>query len=331
MKTQGTQDGNGKRTGNRGDAGGNVPVEIDIDAALGGTVAAADTSPSRARGTTGALLATPASLLVIIVIVVPAIQLFRYSFNHFDPTQLMVAALTLENYRAFFSDAYYLDVLGTTLKIAALCTLLSLLCGYPVAYALARSQSRFKSLLVIALVFPLLVGNVVRAAGWMVILGNAGFINVLLVHLGIIQHPVRLLYTPLAVVVGTTGVVLPYMILTLQSVLEGLDLSVEEAARNLGAGFWQTFIRVVLPMSMPGVAAGSMLVFILCMNAYATPVLLGGTGITMMAPAIYDQIGKASNWPFGAALALVLMVVTLVLSLVANAVIQRRYARTMLS
>jgi len=151
------------------------------------------------------------------------------------------------------------------------------------------------------------------------------------VHFGIVAQPVRLLYTPLAVVLGTTGVVLPYMILTLQSVLEGIDLSVEEAARNLGASFAQTFTAVVLPMSLPGVAAGSMLVFILCMNAYATPVLLGGTGLTMMTPAIYDQIGKAANWPFGAALALILMVVTLVCAIASNWIIHRRYAKTMLA
>lgn len=296
-------------------------------------VAAAPANPAPARRgrPAGALLATPATLVVVLVIVVPALQLFRYSLNHFDPTELMESALTFENYRSFISDPYYRNVLFTTLKIAALCTVLSLLCGYPVAYSLAKTRSRFKSLLVIALVFPLLVGNVVRAAGWMVILGNAGFVNVVLVHLGVIAHPVRLLYTPFAVVVGTTAVVLPYMILTLQSVLEGLDLTVEEAARNLGANFFQTFMRVVLPMSVPGVAAGSMLVFILCMNAYATPVLLGGTGLTMMAPAIYDQIGKAQNWPFGAALALVLMAVTLAMALFSNAVIQRRYAKTMLS
>jgi putative spermidine/putrescine transport system permease protein len=270
-------------------------------------------------------------VVVVLVIVVPALQLFRYSLNHFDVQALMQAAWTPENYIKFFTEPYYLNVLGTTLKIAALCTALSLVFGFPVAYSLAKSRSRFKSLLIILLVFPLMVGNVVRAAGWMVMLGNAGFVNALLVHFGIVAQPVRLLYTPLAVVLGTTGVVLPYMILTLQSVLEGIDLSVEEAARNLGASFAQTFTAVVLPMSLPGVAAGSMLVFILCMNAYATPVLLGGTGLTMMTPAIYDQIGKAANWPFGAALALILMVVTLVCAIASNWIIHRRYAKTMLA
>ena len=130
---------------------------------------------------------------------------------------------------------------------------------------------------------------------------------------------------------GTTAVVLPYMILTLQSVLEGLDFSIEEAARNLGASFAQTLSRVVLPMAAPGIAAGTMLVFILCMNAYATPVLLGGTGITMMTPAIYDQIAKANNWPFGAVLSLVSMIVTFALALLSHWIIQRRYTKTMMT
>lgn len=277
----------------------------------------------------GALLAVPASLIVILVIVLPALQLFRYSFNHYDASQMMQAAFTLENYVRFFSERYYLNILGDTLKVAAICTALSLLLGFPVAYFLARTQSRYKSILVILLVFPLLVGNVVRAAGWMVILGNAGFMNALLMATGIIDQPVRLLYTTFAVIMGTTGVVLPYMIITLQSVLEGIDRSLEEAARNLGANNARAFLRVTLPISAPGVAAGTMLVFILCMNAYATPVLLGGTSLTMMAPAIYGQIAQASNWPFGAALALILMVVTLFIALGSNWLIHRRYAKTM--
>ncbi|VVE66352.1 Spermidine/putrescine transport system permease protein PotB [Pandoraea captiosa] len=280
---------------------------------------------------TGGSLAAPATLVVLLVIVLPGLQLVRYSFNRFDPVDMMQAALTGANYIKFFTDPYYLSVLWTTIKVASLCTVLALVFGFPVAYVLARTQSRFKSLLVMLLVFPLLVGNVVRAAGWMVMLGNAGFVNSMLVSLGIVPQPVRLLYTPFAVVIGTTAVVLPYMILTLQSVLEGMDFSVEEAARNLGATFRQTLTRVILPMAAPGIAAGTMLVFILCMNAYATPVLLGGTGITMMTPSIYDQIAKANNWPFGAVLSIVSMVVTFALAIASHWVIHRRYAKTMMT
>jgi putative spermidine/putrescine transport system permease protein len=294
------------------------------------TTSALNAAPRR-RDFAGGLLAAPSVLVVLFVIVLPGVQLVRYSFNHFDSVQMMQAAFTLENYVQFLSDPYYHAVLWTTIKVAALCTALSLVLGFPVAYVLAKTQSRFKSQLVMLLVFPLLVGNVVRAAGWMVMLGNAGFVNAMLIALGVVDQPVRLLYTPFAVVAGTTAVVLPYMILTLQSVLEGLDFSIEEAARNLGASFAQTLARVVLPIAAPGVAAGTMLVFILCMNAYATPVLLGGTGITMMTPAIYDQIAKANNWPFGAVLSLVSMVVTFALALLSHWIIQRRYAKTMMT
>jgi putative spermidine/putrescine transport system permease protein len=268
---------------------------------------------------------------VLVIIMIPILQLARYSFNHFDPVEMMQTAFTFENYAKFFGDPYYRDIFFTTLGIAALCTVLALVLGFPVAYFLARTQSRYKSLFVILLVFPLMVGNVVRAAGWMVALGNAGVVNAVLQGLGIIDKPLTLMYTPTAVVIGTTAVVMPYLILTLQSVLEGMDLSVEEAARNVGASFFTTFRRIVLPIAAPGVAAGTMLVFILCMNAYATPVLLGGSGLTMMAPALYDQITKASNWPFGAALAVILVCGTLIIALFSNWLIHRRYIKTMAS
>jgi len=284
-----------------------------------------------ARRWPGTALSLPASLLVVVIVLIPTLQLFRYSLNVYDPVETMRSALVLDNYAKFFVDAYYLNVLRTTLQIAAACTALSLVLGFPIAYMLAKTQTRWKSLLIVLLVFPLLVGSVVRSAGWMVVLGNAGFINAVLMGAGVVDQPVRLLYTPMAVVLGTTGVVLPYMILTLQSVLEGIDLTVEEAARNLGAGFFRTLWRVVLPIATPGVAAGTMLVFILCMNAYATPVLLGGTGMTMMAPAVYDQVSKAANWPFGATLALILMVVTLVCAVASNVLIHRRYNRNIAS
>jgi putative spermidine/putrescine transport system permease protein len=276
------------------------------------TALSVSSTPGRSGKLVGVSMAFPASIVVLIVIVVPIFMLFRYSFNHFDAS-VMKAGFSLENYVKFFADPYYRKVFFTTVGIAALCTSLALVLGFPVAYFLAKTQSRYKSLFIILLVFPLLVGNVVRAAGWMVILGNAGVV------------------TPGAVVVGTTAVVLPYFVLSLQSVLEGIDFSVEEAARNLGAGFFTTFRRVVLPIAAPGVAAGTVLVFILCMNAYATPVLLGGTGLTMMAPALYDQITKGSNWPFGSAIALVLVSATLVMALLSNWLIHRRYVRTMAS
>lgn len=276
----------------------------------------------------GASLAFPASLLVLAVIIAPIVMLLRDSFNRFE-SSIMVTAFTFENYVRFFTDPYYQNVLFSTLYIAAVCTVLSLVLGFPVAYFLAKSRSRYKSVYIILLVFPLVVGSVVRSAGWMMILGDTGVINYGLRHLGLAAQPVHIMYTPLAVIIGTTSVVMPYLILILQSVLEGIDFSVEEAAQNLGANFLVTLRRVVIPLAAPGIATSSVLVFILCMNAFATPVLLGGTGIMMMAPALYQQMTRASNWPFGAALALILVLTTLIVALLMNWLIHRRYVRTM--
>lgn len=271
-----------------------------------------------------AAMLLPATLLVFVALVLPTLILLRYSFNRFDPMELMVQAFTPANYIHFFTDPYYHGVMLTTFLLALSCTLAAAVLGFPVAYMLARSQSRHKSLLIILTVFPLLVGNVVRAAGWMAFLGSRGFVTYVLQGLGLVDHRVDLMYTFFAVFIGTLSVVLPFMILTLQSVLEGIDYSVAEAAQNLGASPATTFRRVILPLALPGVAAGSILVFILCMNAYATPVLLGGPSFKMMAPELYQQISVASNWPFGAALAFILMVVTLGATILSSAVLQRR-------
>jgi putative spermidine/putrescine transport system permease protein len=290
-----------------------------------GAVAAA--GAGGARRPLGPVLLVPAALVVVATLGVPLGLLFRYSLNRFVPGQLMAEALTLENYVKFFTDTYYVQVLWTTVQVALLCTAVSLVAAFPVAYFLARTQSRYKSLLVIVTVFPLLVGNVVRAAGWMVMLSNQGFVNSTLIWIGIVDQHVKILYTPLAAILGIVAVVLPYMILTLQSVIEGIDPAVEEAALNLGATPTQTFFRVTLPLAMPGVLAGCVLVGILCMNAYATPVLLGGPQFKMMAPALYDQIIRANNWPFGAALAFVLMVSTLLLTVISTLALKRRSER----
>jgi putative spermidine/putrescine transport system permease protein len=275
-----------------------------------------------------AALVLPAGLLVCLLLVAPMAMLFRISLNRYSPTELMVEATSAANYLRALADPYYREVLGTTTGVAFLCTLLTLLIAFPAAYWLARMESRWKSAAVILTLFPLLVGNVVRAAGWMALLGNDGAINAALRAVGVVgAEPLRLLYTPGAVVVGIVAVVAPYMILTLAAVIEGIPRGVEEAAANLGARPLTAFRRVVLPLALPGVAAGCVLVFILCMNAYATPVLLGGPRFKMMAPAVYDQFVRGTNWPFGAALAFVLLVVTLALTMAGSAALGRRYRR----
>jgi putative spermidine/putrescine transport system permease protein len=272
-----------------------------------------------------ALLVVPACLLVLALLVGPMILMFRISLNQFSPTQLMVQAFSPENYIQAATDPYYQQIILSTLGIALLCTLLTLILAFPAAYWLGRIESRWKSLAVIATLFPLLVGNVVRSAGWMALFARGGLINVALLKTGIISEPLEIMYTPKAVVLGIIAVVLPYMILTIASVIESIPRDLEDAASNLGASGLRTFWRVILPLSAPGVAAGSILVFVLCMNTYATAVLLGGPRFKMMAPAVYDQFVRGNNWPMGATLAFMLLAVTMGFTLFGSIAFARRY------
>ena len=274
-----------------------------------------------------AALVLPAGVLVALLLLAPMALLFRISLNEYSPTEMMVEATTAANYLHAIGDPYYRSVLLTTLAVATGSTLLALALGFPAAYWLARMESRWKSLATIVVLFPLLVGNVVRAAGWLALLGNGGAINAALLGLGLITTPLPLIYNAGAVVAGIVAVVLPYMVLTLSAVIESIPRQVEEAAANLGARSFTVFRRVVLPLALPGVAAGSVLVFVLCMNTYATAVLLGGPRFKMMAPAVYDQFVRGNNWPFGAALAFILLSITLVLTIVGSAALGRRYRR----
>lgn len=274
-----------------------------------------------------AFLILPAGLLITALLAAPLAILLRISLNHYSPQDLMVEAVTLQNYAQVVKDPYYHTVLGTTLVVALICTLGAIVLGFPAAYTLARMQRRWKGIVTILTLFPLFVGNVIRSAGWLALLGNDGAINAGLRGLGVISAPIQLMYTNTAVVVGIIAVVLPYMILTLSAVIESIPRQTEEAAANLGAGAMTAFRRVIFPLAMPGVVAGSTLVFILCMNAYATPVLLGGPQFKMMAPAVYDQFVRGNNWPLGASLAFILLIVTLVLTAIGSTLLSRRYTR----
>lgn len=272
-----------------------------------------------------AALMGPASFVVLLGLLIPMIILFRYSLNHYGRVQ-MVETVTVENYVKFVTDPYYRAILYTTVRVAGACTIACLVIGFPLAFVLARTRSRFKNLLILLIVLPLFVGNAVRAAGWMTLFGTKGMLNSMLIGSGLVNEPVQLMYTESAVIVGLIAINLPFMVLTLQSVLEGIDRSIDEAALSLGAGPWATFRRVIWPLALPGTIAGTVLTFILAMNAYATPVLLGGPEFKMMAPLIYDQF-KIGNWPFGAAASFILMATTLVLTAATNYWMQRRYYR----
>nr|WP_279588072.1 ABC transporter permease [Thalassobacillus devorans] len=195
--------------------------------------------------------------------------------------------------------------------------------AFPIAYILARMTSNWKGVLIALVVFPLLVGNIVRDIGWISFFSENGLVNRIITKIGLTDGPVQFLETPPAVIIAIANVVLPYMILTIQSVIERINPALEEAAIDLGASRWKVIRTVLIPIAMPGILAGTLFVFILSMNAYTTPLVIGGTKVQMMAPALYAQINEVSNWPMGSAMAIILITITLLSSILYLRVIER--------
>jgi len=269
-------------------------------------------------------LLTPATLLVFVMMLAPLALLARYSLNRFDPTALMVAALTPQNYVRFFSDPFYLHVLWVTIRVSVVVTLACLLLGIPMSWRLARTQSRWKSAYVMLLILPLFIGSVTRTAGWIILFARGGMLDVAVGAL-FGMHGMDLMYTETAVIFGIISINLPFTILTLQSVFEGIDPRLEEAAASMGAPPARSFRRVIMPLAMPGTLIAGALCFILSMNAFPTPLLLGGPRFQMMAPLLYWEFDTNNNWPFAGVLAFILMATTLGLTLLATASVPKRY------
>lgn len=223
--------------------------------------------------------------------------------------------LTFDNYAKALGEIYYWDTLFLTFKLSLFVVGLTFLIGYPLAYFIVRHvRSRLvRSLLYIVVITPLFTSNIVRAFGWMVLLGRRGLVNDALQSFGITDGPLPLLYGQFSIVLGLTYIMAPFMVLTVASVLQNIDRSVEEASYDLGASAWQTFTNVTLPLSLPGVVAGSLIVFTLSVSAYVTPSILSGGRQNVTSMLIFQQYGTILNFQFGAALAVVLLTASLVL------------------
>jgi len=219
---------------------------------------------------------------------------------------------TLANYAKVFGDFFYLRVLLQTLALGVAVTALTLVLGYPVAYVLARAAARSRRLLILLVIAPLVVSIVIRSYGWMVLLGRAGTVNTVLQALGLIDKPLPLMYNWFGVVVALTQVLLPFMILTLASVIEGIPESLEDTAAVLGAGWWQRFRHVVLPLSMEGVGAGITLVLMLTIGSFVSVLLLGGSDTLILPLLIYQQVILLNN-NFAAALGMLLLAISVML------------------
>lgn len=285
---------------------------------------ALERAAERRQAVSGASLLAPATILVCVMMVAPLALLARYSLNRFDPVQLMIAAVTPRNYIRFFTDPFFLSVLATTIRVSVIVTAICLLLGIPIAWRMARTQSRWKSAYVMLIILPLFIGATSRTAGWMILFSRGGTLDVIAGGL-FGRHGIDLMYTETAVICGIISINLPFVILTLQSVFEGIDPRLEEAAASMGAAPARSFRRVVMPLSMPGILIAGVLCFILSMNAFPTPLLLGGPRFHMMAPLLYWEFSNNNNWPFAGALAFILMATTLILTLLASVAMPRRY------
>jgi len=265
------------------------------------------------RNTLG-LLILPCGLLFVLFFVLPIGLMALMSVLTGNPVVEEDVAFTVEHYARFAGDWYNWEVLWATLRIGFWTTAAALLIGYPIAHLLARVHSRaMHAILLIAVLTPMLTGIVVRTFAWMTLLADNGVINQTLMWLGWIESPLPLMYNEFGVIVGLTHIFVPYMVLTLTGVIGRIDTGLENAAVSLGATDFRAFLEVTLPLSLPGIVAGSLLVFSLAISSYVTPILMGGFQITTLPVMIYQQVSSSFNVSYAAALGMILLAISLVL------------------
>jgi len=289
----------------------------------------------RLRGRPRARTALAAALpvgWVTVLLFVPYLMLLIYSLRTLTPAGNLIpcrgldCAWTLSNYERLFGTSVYPATIVSSAKIALSVTVLSLLLAFPLAYLLAFKVKRHKNLMYMAVIIPLWVSYLVRAYAWKIILGQEGILNGLLTQLGLIREPLEfLLYSKWAVIIALTHIYTPFTLMPIYAVLEAIPASLKEASQDLYAGRFQTFFHVILPLSLPGVLAGSTFAFVLSMGDFVAPQLLGGPDSALMVSnVVVSLFGVAYNWPLGAAMSVVVLALVISLLTLANA-LERRF------
>lgn len=256
-------------------------------------------------------LLLPGIVLIIFSLILP---LFSTIFKTFEGG----SGFSVSRYVAFFKDPYSMGVYYRTLKLSLIATIFSVLLGFPTSYYISRAKKNVKGLFIIFAVFPLLTSAVVRSFSWMVILGKKGIINNFLINIGLIHKPLELLYNEISIVVGFIYLFLPLMIMSLIGVMDNIDSSLIEAAESLGASRFEAFMKVIFPLSVPGIIVGSILVFTGSFTAYTTPQLLGGNKSRVLATLIYQKAMALSDWNSASVIATIMILTTIVISTVIN-------------
>ena len=277
------------------------------------------------RGRTGEWqLALPLALFFLAFFVAPLALLIGISF-YVDPK--MTGGLGLDQYEAFLGDRLNLSVLVDTLLLGVKATALCLVFGFPLAWLITRVSARLQALLIFLVILPIVTSVVVRTFAWIIILGRRGIVNDAIIALGLSATPLRLLFSEAGVVIVLTQVQMPLMVLPLVTVLQRIDPNLASASQALGAGAWRTFFKITLPLSMPGIIAGTILTYTACVTAFVTQSLIGGSRLLYMPMMIFQQAMDLQNWPFAAAVSVLFMISVLVIVALLVALSRSRAAR----
>ncbi|WP_354211566.1 MULTISPECIES: ABC transporter permease [unclassified Bradyrhizobium] len=268
----------------------------------------------------------PALLTLTVFLLIPAGIVLRISFFP-GSSSIGAEGYSLAQYEKFFGNSLYLSVLGETVSYAVVVCLGCLVLGFPVGYSLARHPPYQRRLRMLMVIVPLTLSLVIVVFGWLVLLGRQGLVNNILMWFGIISSPQQLLFNRTAVVVVLIQQFLPFMILSVMNVVMQIDPVLEHASTSLRASRARTFIKVIIPLSTPGIMAGLSLIFVMAVSAFVTPRLVGGPRAQMIGGFVYDQILSTSNWPFGAAMAFILFAIGFGLMAALNATIFRPLTR----
>ena len=271
------------------------------------------------------VLSAPALAVYATFLVVPMALVFLISFFDFQFYGGMQATFTWKNYLEILTDGYYYEIYARTFGVAAAVTLACLVLGTAEAYVLSRMANPWKGLFLMVVLGPLLISVVVRTLGWALLFGSTGLINKALMGIGLVSTPIDLMYSNLGVGIALTHVLVPFMVISVWASLQRINPSTEAAALSLGASQFTVIRRVIVPQVMPGILSGAIMVFAMAASSFATPAIIGGRRLKNVATAAYDEFLNTLNWPLGAALAVVLLVATVVVLLSANRIIERRY------
>lgn len=273
------------------------------------------------------LLTAPGVIFYAALLGAPLVLTFLLSLHAYDFNQGIQPGWTLANYADILGDPYFHRIFGRTFGLALLVTVICALIGAPEAYILSRLRSPWRSIFLLVVLGPLLISVVVRTLGWALFFGGQGLLTMIAQGLGFTDGPVSLMFTFTGMTIALVHVLVPFMVLSVWASLQKIDPQSEEAALTLGASKLTVLRRITLPQAMPGILSGSVIVFALTASAFATPAIIGGRRLKVVATTAYDEYLNSLNWPLGAAIAIILLVANIAIIVSYNKSIERRFAK----